>query len=214
MNIERVYSKFTDRVNVLSSNQAAGVENIRQFVDTFNEATLSIVREVIPVLGSNQELREFMQVLLTPAELSGVVQGRHYSYPLPDNFEAWSDAYVEAVKGQCKLKLRVWKADPGEETRYYSDGMYCPSFEWEETFATLGSNKARVFVKDFELLKLYLTYYREPRLVDLEGYETENGPSTNIDPEFDGRFLEMILDRSAKLHLRNVGQIDKASLFA
>lgn len=204
MEIKKVYLKFTDRINKLSSNQGAHIGGLRQFVDTFNEATYSLISEYLRIDSMTDEIREFLAVIRTSDEITGFERGRFFLFSLPDNFEHLDNFYVSAQKGGCTHDLYVWPVASGEESIRYVDELTCPDFEFQETFYTQIGSDLRVYVKDFILLKMYLTYYRRPNLVNIEGFLMEDGsPSFNVDPEWDGRNLEKILDRAARIHLRN-----------
>lgn len=214
MDIQRVYLKFTDRINSLTSNYNKQVGGLREFVDCFNEAQNKVIQSAITVDEANDSLQELLSPLLKDYETVGINTGRKYLYTLPDDFEHFKGAVVDAVKGTCRAKLIARLRKVGLETHYYADAFYRPSFEWEETFCTLGDNKLRVFVTDFELEKLYLTYYKKPTLVSIEGLTDMDGnPTTNINSDFDGRHLEVILDMAAQIYLRNTGD-ERMNLFA
>lgn len=204
MEIKKVYLKFTDRINRLSSNQGAHIGGLRQFVDTFNEATYSLISDYLKVDSVTDEVREFLTVIRTSTELTGVERGRFFLFSLPDNFEHLDSFYVNAQRNGCTHDLYVWPVAPGEENTRYADELSCPDFEFQETFYSQIGSDLRVYVKDFTILKLFLTYYRRPKLVNIEGFLMPDGTASfDVDPEWEGRNLEKILDRAARIHLRN-----------
>jgi hypothetical protein len=203
MDIQRVYLKFTDRVNTLSSNHGQAVGGLRQFVDCFNEAQLSVLTEAIQADEATDDLQELLQVFVRPKELSGLNKGKYYAFVLPADYEHYKTVWGELL-GECTGQIDISLRRLGEASKLYNDPLYGPSAEWKETFGVIANNELRVYVKDFGV-KVTLDYYKQPDLVDIAGYSVNGVQSTNVDPELTGRHLERVLDRAARIHLRNVG---------
>lgn len=204
MTVREAYLKFTDRINQLSSNHGQHVGGIRQFVDIFNEATLSVMHEILNADEATDSMQEYLSVFFKTEELTGINKGMYYAFKLPADYEHYKQAWGKYSTDTCKGDIHIQLRRAGEASRLYNDAMYSPSIEWEETFATLGKDELRVYVKDFNV-EVSLDYYRQPALINMEGYTNADGASVDINPEFDGRFLEIVLDRAARLHLRNTG---------
>ena len=74
-----------------------------------------------------------------------------------------------------------------------------PDFDFRETFYTIGEDSVRVYKSGFEVDTVYLTYYRYPKEVDIEGYVKSDGSnSTDIDPELDDKLIGIILNMIEK----------------
>lgn len=203
MNIERVYRKFTDRVNILSSGNGQSVGGVRQFVDTFNEAQYSILREALAADEATDLHQEVMAYYFSEAEPNGIESQRYTEYVLPEDFEHLKSLWVTA-KGSCDVQLHAHQRRLTEAPSLYRDSLYEPNLAFEQTFFTVGNGKVRVYRKGFST-NVVIYYYKKPRLVDMAGYQSLGSGSQNIDPEIEGRHLEEVLDRAARIHLRNVG---------
>lgn len=203
MNIQGVYQKFLDRINSLSSNHGQHIGGLRQFVDCFNEAQYSLMSEAIQSDEATDDLQELLLPFLVSKPLQGLNKDKYYSFKLPDDYEHFKDIWVTGKSDTCHKNLTVQLRRAGEASRLYEDSMYEPSIEWEETFATLAKDEIRVYVKGFSVTAK-LDYYKAPRQVSLAGYTLNGVATTDIDPEFEGRQLERVIDRAAKIHLRNV----------
>lgn len=213
MRIHRVYDKFTDRVNALGSQMGQHIGGLRQFVDSFNEAQLSIMAEILQQDEADDNLMEFLSPLVKEQEPVGIAYDRYYKYAKPEDFEHTKEIVVTGRTSKCAVPLVVRKRRVGEANGLYLDPLYGPNLDYGETFSTIHSDHLRVYRHSFDLSDFMLVYYRKPTLVDIEGYTDSSGtPSTNIDPDFDGRFLEMILDRAARIHFRNTNP-ERAQLF-
>ena len=76
-----------------------------------------------------------------------------------------------------------------------------PSFEWGETIGTIAGDNIKVFTLDkFEISKIFLTYLRRPRAIDIPGYLKQDGqPSSQIDPEIPDNIIEMCIDEAVRI---------------
>ena len=203
MDIRRVYNQFSDRINSLTSNQAQHIGGLRQFVDVFNTATLSLIHDAIQAESLTDDVQEFLAVIREEKRLVGVEHGRYYLFTLPEDLEHIDTVYIDGLRGGCTHDIYVRIVPSGEENIRYMDSLSAPSFDYQETFATLIANKLRVFYNDFAIQRAHLTYYRKPILVNIEGFIMEDGsPSVNINPEWEGTHLQRIIDRAAQLHLK------------
>jgi hypothetical protein len=89
---------------------------------------------------------------------------------LPD-YMMYVMSHAGARKGECKTGLSVDLIRQNDLSTLYFDANFSPSFEWRNTFATIGQDNITVYTDDtFELENLYLTYLRYPKLIDSEGY--------------------------------------------
>ncbi len=211
MDIQRVYLKFTDRVNALSSNHSQSVGGLRQFVDSFNEAQYSLMVEILAADEASDAMIEYLSPLVETVKLSGSLKNGYEEYPLPTNYEHFKRVDATYKAGDCTGKLEVNLRRLSEVSSLLSSSMYSPSYEWEETFCVLAGKKLRLYVDKFRTTS-YLEYYRQPTEVNIEGYSIQGITSTNVNPDFEGRFLELVLDRAARLYLRNVSD-PKASSY-
>ena len=70
-----------------------------------------------------------------------------------------------------------------------------------------------VYVDNFKVKEVKLTYYRYPKKVDIAGYYDEFGnQSTNIDPELDDKAVNVILLAMSKEFALNNGDANKGQL--
>lgn len=205
---------FTDRVNSLTTNHGAHIGGLRQFVDCFNEAQMTMLNQALIVDEQTDSVQEFLSLLLRDYRTLGTEQGRYYLFPLPDKWEHIKNAYVSARKNNCEQDILIRLVRSGDETRLYADELSKPSFEWQETFGVVANNSLRVYITDFSLSRLTLNYLTRPPAISIEGFTDEQGnPSVNIDPIWEGRHLQTLINLAAAIHLRNVGNVNQLQLF-
>lgn len=90
------------------------------------------------------------------------------------------DTYVLCSKGSCTERplaiTRIIKH--GDLHVLLSNSNWAPSFEYQETMATISGNKISVYVTDFKVDKLYISYLRYPTKINIEGYTDFDGSAS------------------------------------
>src|SRR6185503_17811274 len=73
---------------------------------------------------------------------------------------------------------------------------YRPSFEYQETFLTISSDKISIYSDGtFTPTKIYISYLRYPQYIDKEGYIGLNeNPSINQDCELEDYLEDELVD--------------------
>ena len=76
-------------------------------------------------------------------------------------------------------------------------------FEWAETFATLINDTVHLYTNnEFEVEDAYLTYYRQPVKIQINGCSdpyTGITSTTNVDCEFKDDIIELIIDEAVSI---------------
>lgn len=199
MNVNEAYLKFIQKVNKNYTNDNIVVDRGR-FVLLYNEVQNKFVEWVLEKRNED-DIRD-IQVLLVPDEELSLKNKilNHQDFELPKDFFSFSNIQVFARNKECsKAKLQAFEVKSENTEELLADVHNKPSFKFRETFYKIGSNTINVYVDDFDISKLYLTYYRYPRQIDIEGYlKIDKTQSINIDPEFDDKIVDRILSACAK----------------
>lgn len=199
------YIKFVEKVN--RNNTGAGVQVPRgKFVLLFNEAQRSWLKETLKETLSSADLDKLEDVLVDDRPLEHVARHRdHEEYRLPEDFYRFVSCYCLASKGECTGRVLVaWPTKSRDLAVLLRDANQSPSFEYEETLSSIASGKVRVYFSDFGIDAAYLSYYRFPASIDLEGYILLDGTaSKNQDPELGDDMVEEILNLCASEFMRN-----------
>ncbi len=118
---------------------------------------------------------------------------------LTPKYMLYADAYVLADKGRCEDRI-IWinqeLAKHGDIQFLINNTNYKPSFEYQETFNTLSSEKISVFTDGtFTPTKLYVSYIKYPQKIDKAGYVDFDGKaSINQDCELTDYLEDELLD--------------------
>ena len=202
--------KVKQRINKLDSQDYYNLE-CWQIVEAFNKAQVEWCRRQLHGLnivkeGDEQSTRrkDDLQVLLISDPITMTDKKDFFSGPVPGDYLQWKRVDVFACHDCCKdRRMTVYLAEEGNLNQLLRDEAKKPSFDWAETFATLIDNKIHVYTNDeFEISDASLTYYRQPRQIQLQGcvdpYTNEES-NVNIESEFKDDIVELIIDETVSV---------------
>lgn len=199
MDIGTAYLKFVEKVNKNYTNDNISVDRGR-FITIYNEESNKFVEWLLEKRNED-EIRDIQLLLVNDKSL--VLKGKtlnHQDFTLPSDYFNFSNIQALASTNDCKdkkLLLTEIKSENREELLH--DEFNKPSFKYRESFYMFSNNTVNIYTDDFDISKVYLTYYRYPKQVDIEGYtRDDNTTSTNIDPEFDDKVVNRILTACSK----------------
>lgn len=196
---EQAYLKFIQKVNKNFTNDNISVDRGR-FVLIFNEVQNRFVEWILEKRNSD-DIRDIQLLLEKDVKLSKDAKIlNHQDFKLPDDYFSFVNLQVFAKSGSCgtsKIGVHEVKSENVEELLIDENNK--PSFEFRETFYTISGDTVDIYTDNFDISKAYLTYYRYPKQIDLEGYiNIEGKTSTSINPEFEDRIVDRILNAAAK----------------
>lgn len=184
MTASELYNLFLIELNKLDKAQNVRID-IGKFVLLYNRHQLNFCRNRIRSTEDSDVVD--MQFLLTPPVLlkQRSKTETYYLFDLPNDYLRWGSFHTVASKGNCKniaLYNDLMKAQ--NLNVVLDDDSHRPSFEFEHVPVNFLDNALQVFYKDFEVEGQFLSYYRKPIEIDIEGYINSNGLlSSTIDPE-------------------------------
>lgn len=126
-----------------------------------------------------------------------------YSFSVPDDYRYYIRGHLLSNKGECenkRINIYLFLAKHADVNVLLTNEHYKPSFEYEETFCLISDNKVRVYTDgEFTVEKFFLTYLRNPKEIDKEGYiKLDGSPSVNSDCELP--FVDEIIDEACVLY--------------
>lgn len=123
-------------------------------------------------------------VALTPVKTNDLLYlGFDCSISDLKDYMFYLSAYAVAKKKKCEKNLTIDLVKHGDLSTRYLDANFSPSFEWRSTLATLGDDKLTVYSDEsFQIKKVYLTYLRYPKSIDMQGYTKLDG-SDSVDSD-------------------------------
>jgi hypothetical protein len=214
--------KIKQRLNKLDSQDYDNLE-CWVIVEAFNKAQVEWTRRQLHGINIVKEgdegstrRKDDLQVLMNTVPLPLTNEQVSYSLNVPENYLQWKrvDAYA---KNDCcpDRRMVIYLAEEGNLSQLLRDDAKKPSFEWAETFATLKNNKVFIYTnQDFEISNASLTYYRQPRKIQIEGCVdpyTSIQSASNIECEFKDDIIELIIDEAVSIL---AGDIESGNQFS
>lgn len=212
MKIADCYLRALQKAEENMTNGGIKLDKAR-FVQLFNDEQNRLVRYILD--KKNEEDIRYIQTLVVYSfELSKKQDKSNPEstlFGIPDDFFAFSNVSGEFRAGEClATDFNMWEVKNENPHELLADEFNAPSFDFRETFYTIGQDLIRVFKKGFEVSKVFLTYYRYPRQVDISGYiKSDNTNSVDIDPEFDDKLVGMILNMIEKQFALNESEYNR-----
>ena len=202
--------KLKQRLNKLDSQD---YDNILcfQVVEAFNKAQVEWSRRQLHGINAKREgdeqstrRKDDLQILLVETSPVLSQEDLYYFGGIPSNYLQWKRLDVNACKGCCEnRRMTVYLAAEENLNQLLRDKLKQPSFAWAETFATLTDDKFRVYTNnDFEVSDVSLTYYRQPRKIQVKGC---SDPYTGLESteevlcEFKDDIVELIIDEAVSI---------------
>lgn len=114
-------------------------------------------------------------------------------------FMFYIDSYMVADKGLCKDRVLYTDADlvkHADITTLLNNTNYKPSFEYQSTIVDISSDELHYYTDGtFSPKKVYVSYLRYPKNIDLAGYVKFDGTdSADVDSEFEEYLKNELLD--------------------
>ncbi len=185
MTSKEAYKKFELKFN--NANTSSSIDfSVGEFVLLFNDQQMIWTLGRVEGRGKLYEINDIQFLIEPETPLTGrTEQDRYTSFDLPTDYINYISSYSLATKGGCSGRVvysnQVKLNDIDLRLR---DEFTKPSFEYHETPVTVSKDQVQIYTDDFTVDKLYLTYYRYPKSIDLVGYTRLDGTaSTTIDPE-------------------------------
>lgn len=215
MTTQTAFDKYQIKVNKNLSTGSVAIDRGR-FVLLFNEASNKLIEYILDKKNED-DIRYIQKILVTDYSLNISEYNReYYKFNLPKDYFDFSNASAIASKQSCKnKKIFLFEVKDDDKNEFLQDEFNKPSFEARESLFNITSDTIKVYVDDFEIEKLNISYYRYPTQIKLLNEEDpESDFDNNFNPEFDDKFVDRILSIATgefQLNIENSKfQADKA----
>jgi len=211
MTSKEIYKRFLLEMNKNDSNEGANIL-VSHFVLLFNTERLRWLSEFFNDDSDNWKLTTIDNLLEIDMLLKKVkTYEDSVEFEIPSNFFRQSSSFSIADKDNCKGKkiFNFEKKALGFQTTL-ADDFSAPQFDYEETPYVITKKKLRVYFKDFTIKKAYLSFYREPKPIDISGYiKIDGSESTDLDTDLTDEQIDSVIERVVKRVSGKIGDIEK-----
>ena len=232
--VDSLLYKIDQRLNKLSTNAHQQIQ-LEDKILALNEAQIKLIKQkvdgisIVSGLGFNSFKKRYedLQSLVIsyedqPLELE--LENEELNKwsanltSLDPEYMFYIDSYILADKGKCKNR-KIWinrdLAKHGDLQFILNNEHYKPSFEYQETFNTLSSDKINVFTDGtFTPTKLFISYMRYPVYINKTGYIMLDGnASTDINCELETYLEDELLDLTVQnlaMYTENMSAVQTA----
>lgn len=214
MTPEEIYTKLLFKVNKNDTNANIKIPK-GVFVILFNEQKRKYLDQELAEDESSDQIESFNEILSKPTRLIKIEELKNYdNFALPEDFLKRVSSYSLATKDTCKDNVLVnWFAKPKDINVLLQNSNQRPSFEYQETLALVNNDSITVYKDGFSINNVYLTYYKDPPDLDIEGYiHTNNTPSTNVETTLSDLNIDKILDRTVVEISNNYQNIEQLQM--
>ena len=107
--------------------------------------------------------------------------------------------------------MTVYLSEEANVDLIMRDPLKKPDFEWGETFCTIQGNRIRIYKTDFEIINPLLTYYRQPRNIEIEGCVdpyTLVASANDVECEFKDDIVELLIDEAVSIIAGDISDIN------
>ena len=232
--VDSLLYKIDQKLNKLSTNEHQRIQ-LEDKILALNEAQLKLIKQkvnglsVVSGLGYDafKKRYEDLQILaenymdhpLIPEETDSNINQWSVDFTTLDpTYMFYLDSYILADKGRCKDRI-IWinseLTKHGDLQFLLNNKHYQPSFEYQETFSILSSDRMSVFTDGtFTPTKLYIMYLRYPLYIDKAGYVKFDGTdSVDQDCELNLYLEDELLDltvQSLAMYTENASAVQSA----
>lgn len=212
MRIIDCYLRALQKAEENATNGGIKLDKAR-FVQLFNEEQNRLVLYLLDKRNED-DIRYLQKLVVYSKDIS---KNRSIDNQISDLFSLPSDYFdfinVSGVfsRGECSASdFNLWEAKNENVNELLADEFNKPSYDYRDTFYTIGEEGVRVYKGDFNVDKLFLSYYRYPNPVDISGYiKSDNSSSTDIDPELDDKLVDIILNMVEKQFALNESEYNR-----
>lgn len=203
--------KVKNRLNKIDTQDDENI-SVYNIVEAYNKAQLNVVNRLYGKnnnyktgVESSKKRTDDLKVLINPEPITLSVMkkdGYYLTQNMPSDYFHHVRTICIAKTFKCaKKELFVYLQEESNLNILLKNEYVNPSFEWGETIGTIVGNKLKIFTQDkFDVIKVYLTYIKRPRQIDIPGYIKLDGqPSTRIDPELPDDIIEMCIDETTRI---------------
>ena len=233
MNNTTLQLKFRQRLNKIASDDYDNIE-CWQIIEAFNKAQVEWCRRQLHGNNMYKEGDEMskrriddLQILLREINLTFINQPDYIQSTLfPDDYLEYKRITVEAITECCPKvtekthlgvmergrDMTVYLAEEANVDLIMRDPLKRPDFEWGETYCTIQGNTIRIYKRDFDIINPVLTYYRQPRNIQLEGCTdpyTLVVSQADVESEFKDDIVELIIDEAVSIIAGDINDVNQ-----
>jgi len=202
--------KFLQRLNKLASFDYDNIE-CWQIIEAFNKAQREWFRRQVHGINVRKESAEEtnaaiddIQKFIRSIDLSGVNKKLFFETDvIPQDYAHFIRLSSFADKDACKNReVTVYLAEEANADLLLTDVLKGPDFDWAETFATMFSDRFKIYTNNkFSITHAVLYYYKKPADIGFDGCIDPSTGQASVEQECEFRddVTELIIDEAVSI---------------
>lgn len=181
------------KLNKVASNEHQSISDPDKIL-ALNEAQLKLIKAKAASFDAIKTVYKDLQILVLPNVELNVSKSNDVYNTYKADLDSLNPEFYLVLESVAMCDKETCLNRPlyipkiikhGDVYSYMSNSNTSPSFEYQETFATLSNGKMLIYTDGtFEVKSVYVTYVRYPQKIDVSGYiHFDGSPSTNVDCE-------------------------------
>lgn len=201
-----VYESFIIKVNENAQTDNIAVDRGR-FVKLFNEASNKFVEWILEKKNED-DIRYLQPILRTKSENEYELKDGYQLFKLPKDFFDLGNVSGKGSTDCCKsVEFDIFEVKVGNQGEILNDELNKPNGEYREAPYYLEGNSVKIFIDNFKIDKVNITYYKYPQYIELTNPEDPESNFLNADQqmEFDDKVLDRIISIATAENSLNTG---------
>lgn len=192
---------LNQKLNRNNTNQNTNIDTPRA-TNLLNEAQNQVAVYVIRNERNSDNL-DIVNALLRTKSINRTKKENLTQYfKVPENFIRIESVEGIGRKNGCEAKLRAIPVKTRNKSIYNTNKNYKSNWFFRDTFYTIAEESIK-FEADFDITKLNVEYYREPRRISVAGWQQADGTtSQDVEWEFGDSFIHKVIDAAARNFLQ------------
>jgi hypothetical protein len=197
MKAQEIYKRFLLKLNKNDSHEGVNILP-SHFILLFNTEAVRWLKEKLD--SDDDSLTDVSyDLLVTDVEFSAATAKKltdSIEIKLPDDFYRHASSYSIVAQGKCAGKIFHFEKKPAGYTNIIADDYSKASYDYEEAPFIVAKKSMKIFFDDFEIKKVFLSYFKMPEAIDMAGYEKIDGSaSSDVDCDLSPDNIDEILNR-------------------
>lgn len=198
MTTQELYYTFSLLLNKNSESRNIYVEK-EDFVILYNRESERFLSDYIERNNNSDNIFNLEHFIVRDHSLKQKSSDKTKTvYELPENLFQLihGDFYSLVDSGECSKKIFNYLYKPEDINTILDDKFTRPSLTWERGAAKVGKHELVVFKDNFDIAKTFISYYKKPLKIDIEGYVNfDNVNSIDSNPDYEDYIANLIVDR-------------------
>lgn len=192
---------FNQKLNRNNTNQNINIDVPRAvsfLCEAQNQVALHVIRN-----ERNSDNLDIVNALLRTKPINRTKkEGATQYFKIPESFIRIENVEGIGRKNGCEAKLRAIPIKTRNKTIYNTNKNYKSNWFFRDAFYNIAEQSVK-FEADFDIAKVIVEYYREPRRINVAGWlQSDNTMSVDVEWEFGDSFIHKVIERAVINYLQ------------